>query len=63
MVAVAVLLGALLVLLVQTRQVRLGSAVVCVLFGFVLGITPAGPSVQAALESTGTWVWEQVTSL
>lgn len=61
-VAVAVVLGLLLVLLLRTRQVRAGSAAVCVLFGLVLGATPAGPVVDEALTSAGTWAWAQVQS-
>lgn len=62
-VAVAVLLGALLVLLMKTGQVKFGSALVAVVFGLVLGSTPAGPVVNDALSHTGTWAWGQVRSL
>jgi hypothetical protein len=62
-VAVAVILGALVVLLLQTRQVKVGSAATCVVFGLVLGLTPAGPPVQSALDATGSWAWAQVSSL
>jgi hypothetical protein len=62
-VGVAVVLGGLVVLLLRTSQLRLGSALVCMVFGLVLGVTPAGPSVHRALESSGSWVWGQVNSL
>lgn len=62
-VAVAVLLGLLLVLLLRTSQLGLGSALVAVVFGLVLGATPAGPVVNDALTETGTWVWGQVRDL
>lgn len=62
-IAVAVILGGLVLLLMQTRQVKVGSAVTCVVFGLVLGLTPAGPPVQSALNSTGSWAWAQVSSL
>lgn len=62
-VAVAVLLGALLVLLLRTAKLGLGSALVCVLFGLVLAATPAGPSVHQALDASGGWLWAQVRSL
>jgi hypothetical protein len=62
-VAVAVVFGGLVLLLLNTRQVKFGSAAACVVFGLVLGVTPAGPPVQSALESTGSWVWGQVSAL
>jgi hypothetical protein len=39
-VAVALVLGALVILLLRTSKLGLGSAVVCTLFGLVLAITP-----------------------
>jgi len=61
--AVALVLAALVVLLLRTRQLRIGSCVVCVLLGLVLGATPAGPAVNEALTAAGTWLWEQVSTL
>ncbi len=62
-VAVALVLGALVVLLLRTAKLGLGSALVCMLFGLVLAITPAGPRVHEALDSSGAWLWGQVSSL
>ena len=62
-VAVAVVLFALVVLLVQTRQLKSGSALVCVLLGLVLGATAAGPVVNQGLTSGGSWVWAKVNAL
>ena len=62
-VAVAVVLAALLVLLVKTNQVKTGAAIVCVVFGLVLGSTPAGPAVNAGLTTAGDWLWGQVNAL
>lgn len=62
-VAVALALGALVLLLLRTANLGLGSALVCMLFGLVVAITPAGPRVHDALDSTGSWVWAQVRSL
>ena len=62
-VAVVLVLGALVVLLLRTAKLGLGSALVCMLFGLVLAATPAGPSVHEALDSSGAWVWAQVRSL
>jgi hypothetical protein len=62
-VAVAVVLGGLLLLLLRTHQLRLGSALVAVIFGLVLGSTPAGPAVNQGLSASGSWLWGQVRSL
>jgi hypothetical protein len=62
-VAVAVVLGCLVVLLLRTARLGLGSAVVCILFGLVVAVTPAGPTVQVALDSSGAWLWTQVSDL
>jgi hypothetical protein len=42
--AVLVILGALVVLLIRTRWLRLSGAVVCIVFGVVLGMSPLGPA-------------------
>ncbi len=62
-VGVAVVLGALMLLLLRTAKLGLGSALVCVLFGLVVAITPAGPTVHEALDSSGAWLWGQVSTL
>ena len=62
-VAVAVLLGGLLLLLRRTNQLRGGAALVAVVFGLVLGSTPAGPVVNQALGESGSWLWGQVRAL
>ena len=62
-VAVAVVLCALVVLLVQTKQLKVGSALVCVVLGLVLGATSAGPVVNQGLTSGGSWVWAKVNGL
>ena len=59
----AVVLGLLVVLLLRTSKLGVGSAFACILFGLVLAITPAGPSVHQALDSTGAWLWGQVSTL
>ncbi len=61
--AVALVLGVLVVLLLRTRQLRAGSCVVCILFGLVIGATPAGPAINEAVNGAGTWLWGQVTTL
>ena len=62
-VAVAVVLALLVVLLLRTRQLRIGSCLVCILLGLVIGATPAGPAVNEGLTAAGTWLWGQVTTL
>jgi hypothetical protein len=62
-VGFAVVLGLLVVLLLRTAKLGLGSAFVCILFGLVIASTPAGPTVHQALHSTGVWLWGQVSTL
>ncbi len=62
-VAVAVVLAALVILLLRTNQLKVGSALVCVLLGLVLGATPAGPAINEAVNGAGAWLWAQVTEL
>ena len=62
-VAVAVLLGLFVVLLLRTRLLGAGGALVCVLFGFTLGATPAGPVVGELLNASGAWLWSALTAL
>ena len=62
-VGVAVLLALLLMLLVRTNQLRLGSALVAVVFGLVLASTPAGPTIEQGLSQSGAWMWGQVRGL
>lgn len=61
--ATALLLGALVVLLLRVRAVRFGSAMVCVLLGMVIGLTPVAPTLHQALNASGAWVWMQVSTL
>ena len=62
-VGFALVLGLLVMLLLRTAKLGLGSALVCILFGLVVASTPAGPTVHQAMDSTGVWVWGQVRSL
>jgi hypothetical protein len=62
-VAVSVVLGALVVLLVRTKQLKVGSGLVCVVLGLLLGATAAGPAVNDGLTSGGSWVWAKVSAL
>jgi hypothetical protein len=62
-VGACVLLGAVVLLLLRTHQVRVEAALVCVIFGLVLGSTPAGPAVNRSLTQFGSWAWAQVSAL
>jgi hypothetical protein len=62
-VATAVVLFLLIILLMRTHTVRFGSALVCITFGLVLGMTGAGPALNHGLQSSGHWVWVQVNRL
>ena len=62
-VAVAVVIAAVVILLLRTNQLKVGSALVCVLLGLVLGATPAGPAINDAVNGAGAWLWVQVTEL
>lgn len=62
-VAVAVVLAAVVILLLRTRQLGFGSAILCVALGLVLGATPIGPAINAGLTAAGSWVLEQVSAL
>lgn len=62
-VAAAVVLSGLVLLLVRTRQLKVGSGLVCIILGLVIGSTPAGPAVNQGLTSAGSWVWAKVSAL
>jgi len=63
LVAVAVVLGALIVLFVKAKWVHAGPGVVCVLFGVLLAAGPVGPPVQNALADAGAWVDQSLQKL
>jgi Na+-translocating ferredoxin:NAD+ oxidoreductase RnfD subunit len=62
-VAVAVLLGALLLFLIRVKQLKIAAAFAAVVFGLVLGSTPAGPQVNHVLNEAGLSGWTWVSSL
>lgn len=63
MAVVASLLAVAVVALISTHKVKFGVALLCVVFGLVLGATPVGPAVNTALSGFGTWVWDLATTL
>ncbi|UXX98107.1 hypothetical protein N7U49_47990 (plasmid) [Streptomyces sp. AD2-2] len=50
-ISAVVLLGILVVVLVKGGYVRVGSALACTLFGFVLAGTGVAPAITSALGS------------
>ena len=62
-VAVAVVIAAVVILLLRTGQLKVRSALICILLGLVLGATPAGPALNQAINRAGAWLWAQVTEL
>jgi hypothetical protein len=62
-VGAAVILGLIVVLMVRFKIVRLTAALVCVVFGLVLGATPIGDAVNRGLSQVGGWLAAQVRAL
>jgi len=56
LLAIAVVLGALIVLFMKAKWVRPGSGLVCIVFGVLLAAGPAGPPIQGAVVDAGNWV-------
>lgn len=62
-VAVAFILGVLVVFLIKSKLIKLPGAIVCVVFGLVVGLTPIGDPVDHVLNASGVWLWQQVSRL
>ena len=62
-VGAAVILGLVVAVLVKMKVARVSVAVVCVVFGLVLGATPIGDGVYAAVAALGRWLSEMVGGL
>lgn len=62
-VGAAVVLGAVIVMLLKLRVLRPSAALVCVLFGLVMGAASAGAVVNRPLDAFGSWLWDPVTRL
>lgn len=61
--AVAVILGLLIAFLIKSKVIRVSGAILCILFGLVIGITPIATPVEHALNASGAWLWQRVTRL
>lgn len=57
MTAVGVALAAVVLLAVPVRgkQVRVGSVVIGVVVGLMIGATPVGPTAAKGIEGAGSW--------
>lgn len=62
-VGVAIVAFALVLMLLKGKQVRMGSVIVGLVFGLLVGATPAGPATAHGIESGVSWVWAKVSQL
>jgi hypothetical protein len=62
-VGTAVILALIIVLMLKTRVARASVVIVCVLFGLVLGASPIGDGVNAALAVLGGWASDRIAEL
>ena len=63
LVAAAVLFGVVVLGLIKVRQIRVGGAIVCTVFGVLLALSPAGPGVYTALTAVGGWASDLLVTL
>ena len=62
-IGVAIILGLLVAALVRMKIARPVVALVCILFGLVMGATPIGDGLYSAVASVGAWLSSAVTGL
>jgi hypothetical protein len=62
-VGAAVILGVIIVAMLRMRVARASVVVVCVLFGLVLGASPVGDAVNAAVAAVGGWAAARIAEL
>lgn len=62
-VGVAVVLFLIIAALVHMKAARLIVVIICVLFGLVLGASPIGDGVNAALAAIGGWTAKRIGEL
>ena len=65
MTTIGVAIVALLVVavLARGRALRLGSLVIGILVGLLVGATPVGPAMASGIAAGGNWVWAKVSTL
>lgn len=62
-VAATLILGLIVVLLIKWKIVRGFAAIVCILFGLVLAVTPVGQGVLHVVTSIGDFAATQIGRL
>ena len=62
-VATALILGLIVVMLIKWKIVKVFVAVVCILFGLVLGVTPIGKGTLDVVTSIGDFASNQLERL
>ena len=62
-IGAAIILALIIVVLLRMKVARVPVVIVCILFGLVLGATPIGDGVYAAVTSVGRWASQLVRGL
>ena len=62
-IGAAIILGLIFAALVKMKTARPAVVIVCVLFGLVVGATPIGDGLYAAVAAVGAWLSDAVTGL
>lgn len=62
-VAICIVLGVFVALMVKTRAVKLGGALLCIAFGITLAASPIGLFFSDVLHTMGTWVLTQLRAV
>ena len=62
-IGVAIVALIVVAVLARGRALRLGSLVVGILVGLLVGATPVGPAMASGIAGGGNWVWSKVSTL
>jgi len=62
-VGAAIILGLIVAALLRMKAARPVVVIICVLFGLVLGATPIGDGLYAAVASVGAWLSDAVAGV
>ena len=62
-IGAAIILGLVVAGLVKMKIARPVVAIICILFGLVVGATPIGDALYAAVASVGVWLSDAVTGI
>jgi uncharacterized membrane protein YdjX (TVP38/TMEM64 family) len=55
-ISAVVLLGVIVLVLIRKTGLTVGSAIVCILFGFYLARTAAAPAIQTGVDTVTSWI-------